>query len=88
MILSSVVHSILIKNAVSVNENPLRRRMFRARRVAPAIAIAPAGRDGCRSGISAGAGRARQRFAREMAQLPANYGELPGRKKKASANTK
>jgi hypothetical protein len=39
-------------------------------------------------GISAGAGRARQRFAREMAQLPANYGELPGKKKKASANTK
>jgi hypothetical protein len=37
----------LIKNAVSVNQNPPRRRMFRARRVGPAIAIAPAGRDGC-----------------------------------------
>jgi hypothetical protein len=55
MNLSSVVHSILIKNAVSVNQNPPRRRMFRARRVAPATAIAPAGRDACRSGITAGA---------------------------------
>jgi hypothetical protein len=57
--------------------------MFRARRVAPAIAIAPAGLDGFRSGIAAGAGRARQRFAREMAQFLANYGELPGRKKES-----
>jgi hypothetical protein len=62
--------------------------MFQARRVAAAIATAPAGPDGFRSGIAAGASRARQSFAREMAQLPANYGELSGRKKKASANTK